>query len=187
MKCTVCIAASADGFIATPDGGVEWLETSGNLEADMGEHSDMGMSSFMASVDCLIMGRKTMEKLSSFELTPEQWPYGDLKIFVLSRTRTKPPANLEGRVEIHRDEIRALMDRLEAEGFERAWIDGGALITSFLDLGLIDEICVTQLPILLGEGLPLYGKLSKHIRLSKAEATAFPNDFVQIRYQVEKD
>ncbi|MEO1085917.1 MAG: dihydrofolate reductase, partial [Acidobacteriota bacterium] len=86
MKCSVCIATSVDGYIATTDGGVEWLETAGDPDADMGADPHMGLVEFMDSIDCMVMGRKTMEKLSSFELTPEQWPYGDLRIFVLSQT-----------------------------------------------------------------------------------------------------
>ena len=74
MKCSVFITTSADGYIATEDGGVEWLETAGNANAEMGENADMGFNRYIASVDCMIMGRKCMEKISSFNLTPEQWP-----------------------------------------------------------------------------------------------------------------
>ena len=93
MKCSVSIATSADGYIATRDGSVEWLEKAGNPDADMGEQSDMGFKNYMASVDCMIMGRKRMEKISSFNLTPEQWPYGSTRIFVLSNTVKEAPDN----------------------------------------------------------------------------------------------
>lgn len=72
MKCSVYIAASVDGFIAKTDGNVEWLHTTGNLEADMGTE-DMGFQAFMDSVDCMIMGRKCMEMISNMNLTPDQW------------------------------------------------------------------------------------------------------------------
>ena len=74
MKCSVYIATSADGYIATPDGGVDWLHSAGNSEADMGGHADMGFVAFMASVDCMVMGRKCMEMISNMNLPPEQWP-----------------------------------------------------------------------------------------------------------------
>lgn len=92
MKCSVYIATSVDGYIATLDGGVDWLHTSGNLEADM------GFQSYMVSVDCMIMGRKCMEMISSMNVTPEQWPYGDVRIVVLSNTVKEPPENLRGKL-----------------------------------------------------------------------------------------
>ncbi|WP_299488332.1 dihydrofolate reductase family protein [Acaryochloris sp. IP29b_bin.137] len=184
MKCSVFIATSADGYIATPDGGVDWLETSGNKMADMGDQLDMGMATYLSSIDCMIMGRKCMEKISSFNLTPEQWPYGGIRIIVLSRTVKEPPTNLKDKVEIHAGDIPTLMSQLETEGFPHAYIDGGTTITSFLNLRLIHEITITQAPILLGAGTSLFGKIFKKIKLERAEATAYPNDFIQIKYQV---
>jgi dihydrofolate reductase len=70
MKCSVYIATSADGYIATPDGEVDWLHTAGNLDADMGDE-DMGFHDFMDSVDCMVMGRKCMEMISNMKLTSE--------------------------------------------------------------------------------------------------------------------
>lgn len=184
MKCAVFIATSADGYIATVDGGVEWLETSGKADVDLGEHVDMGFNSFIASVDCMIMGRGCMEKLASFNLTPEQWPYGNIRIIALSKSVKQVPDNLKGKVEIHSGDISTLISELEKEGFKQAYIDGGATITSFLKAKLIDEITITQAPILLGEGIPLFGVSSQKIKLKNAKATAFANDFVQVMYEV---
>jgi len=100
MKCSVYIATSADGYIATLDGGVDWLHTSGNLDVDMGSE-DMGFQSYINSVDCMIMGRKCMDMISSMNLSPEQWPYGDIRIVVLSNTINEPPKNLLGKVEMY--------------------------------------------------------------------------------------
>jgi len=86
MEFSVYIATSVDGFIARNDGSVDWLDSSGNREAEMGGNIDMGFGKFMSSVDCLIMGRNCMEVISSMNLTPEQWPYGDTRIIVLSST-----------------------------------------------------------------------------------------------------
>ncbi len=184
MKCSVFIATSADGYIATKDGGVDWLEKAGKPDADMGEQSDMGFKNFMNSIDCMIMGRKCMEKISGFNLKPEHWPYGDTRIVVLSKSVKVTPENLRAKVAMYSGEIPALMSRLVSEGFQHAYIDGGMTITSFLNLGLINEMTITQAPILLGDGIPLIGEISKHIALEEAQATSYPNDFIQIKYKV---
>jgi dihydrofolate reductase len=184
MKCSVFIATSADGYIATVDDGVGWLETAGKTDADLGEQSDMGFNSFIASVDCMVMGRHCMEKLASFNLTPEQWPYRDIRMVALSKTIKEVPENLGRKIEIYSGDIPALISELDSAGFEHAYIDGGATITSFLNEKLINEMTITQAPVLLGSGKPLFGKTNQQIKLENAQAIAFPNDFVQIKYEV---
>ena len=184
MKCSVFIATSVDGFIANKEGAVDWLETAGKPKADMGDQADMGMKNYMASVDCMIMGRKCMDSIASFNLTPEQWPYGDIPIIVLSNTVKEAPDNLKGKVEIYSGDISSLIDRLESEGYEHAYIDGGQTIQSFLNLKLINEMTITRAPILLGEGIPLFGMVCKNIKLEDARAAAYPNDFFQVQYKV---
>ncbi len=183
MKCSVYIATSADGYIALPDGGVDWLHTSGNLEADM-DDEDMGFLNFINSVDCMIMGRKCMEVIASMNLTTEQWPYGNMRIVVLSNTVKEPPESLRGRVNMYSGSIPDLMIALESEGFEHAYIDGGSTITSFINFKLIDQMIITKAPILLGEGIPLFGKIKHRPKLENAETRAFKNDFVQVKYNV---
>ena len=183
MKCSVYIATSVDGYIATPDGGVDWLHTSVNLEADMGTE-DMGFQSFMDSVDCMIMGRKCMEMISSMNLTPEQWPYGDVRIVVLSNTVKEPPQNLSGKIEMYSGDIQELIIKLESSGFKHAYIDGGSTITSFINLKLIDEMTITKAPVLLGVGIPLFGKINTSVKLENVKASTFPNDFIQVKYNV---
>lgn len=184
MKCSVFIATSTDGFIATTEGSVDWLHSAGNPEADMGDNPDMGFSNFIASVDCMVMGRKCMEMISSMNLTPEQWPYGDINIVVLSNTINTPPENLKGKVEMFSGEITDLLKELENKGLKHAYIDGGTTITSFLNLKLIDDMTITRAPVLLGGGIPLFGKLESPIKLINSKATAFANDFIQIEYRV---
>lgn len=184
MKCSVFIATSLDGFIARENGEVDWLHTSGNINVDLGDQSDMGMNAFMSTVDCMIMGRKCMDMISSMNLSADQWPYGDIKIVALSNTITKPPDNLKNKVEMYSGDILALISKLENAHFKHAYIDGGATIQAFLDLELINEMTITKAPIILGTGIPLFGKTIKDIKLEAAEAEAFPNDFVQIKYKV---
>jgi dihydrofolate reductase len=183
MKCSAYIATSVDGYIATIDGDVDWLHTSGNMEADMGSE-DMGFRSYIDSVDCMIMGRKCMEMISSMDLSPEQWPYGDMHIVVLSNTLKTPPENLHGKVELYSGDIESLILRLENNGFKHAYIDGGSTITSFINLKLINEITITRVPILLGDGIPLFGKTHKSVKLTNTQVSVFPNDFSQVKYSV---
>ncbi|MEH6652390.1 MAG: dihydrofolate reductase family protein [Motiliproteus sp.] len=182
MKCSVYIATSADGYIAAPDGGVDWLHTAGDSEVDMWTE-DMGFQAFKDSVDCMIMGRKCMEMISSMNLTSEQWPYGDTHIVVLSNSMKEPPENLSGKVEVFSGDIPDLIRKLENKGLKHAYIDG-ATITSFLNHKLVNEMILTQAPLLLGGGIPLFGKINGSIKLENAEATAFPNNFTQVKYSV---
>lgn len=184
MKCSVYIATSADGYIAEEDGSVDWLDTAGNPDADMSKNPDMGFGDYINSVDCLVMGRKCMEVISNMNLTPEQWPYGDIKIIVLSNTIKEPPENLQGKVELYSGEILDLVNALELQGFNHVYIDGGATITSFINEKLINEITITKVPVLLGSGILLFGNITQKVKLTHAQAIAFPNDFIQVKYNV---
>lgn len=187
MKCSAYIATSADGFIADNQGGVDWLHTAGNQAADMSINPDMGFNEFIQSVDCMVMGRKCMEVISSFNLTEEQWPYGDIKIYVLSNTISEPPQNLANKVEMYRGDINTLIDKLTAQGFKHAYIDGGATICTFINLKLMDTLTITRSPILLGQGIPLFSNLVTRVNLEKASSISFPNDFIQEKYSVKYD
>ena len=81
-------------------------------------------------------------------------------------------------------DIQELILKLESSGFKHAYIDGGSTITSFVNLKLINEMTITKVPVLLGEGIPLFGKINKSVKLENAEASAFPNDFIQVKYSV---
>jgi len=191
MKCSIFIAPSIDGFIATEDGGVHWLETAGKMlsekeaSSDLMKHFNMSMPNYMKDVDCMIIGRKLMQMLSSFNLTTEQWSYSDTKIMVLSHTMKEPSENLKDRVEMYDGSIPELIHKLEQEGYTHAYVDGGTTITTFLNLELINEMTLTLAPVLLGSGIPLFGKLQEQINLENAKATAFPNNFIEIKYQVK--
>lgn len=150
----------------------------------MSKNPDMGFNKFITSIDCMIMGRKCMEVISSFNLTPEDWPYGDTKIYVLSHSIKEPPENLRGKVEMYSGDITTLINQLEGNGFKHAYIDGGTTITSFINLQLINEMIITKAPVILGSGIPLFGKINNRIKLSHSEATAFPNDFIQVKYDL---
>lgn len=187
MRCSAFIATSADGYIATPDGGVEWLASAGCADVDKSEPDDMGFKAYIASIDCLIMGRKTLQKLASFNLTDEQWPYGDRRIVALSRSQKSLPANLSGKAEFYHGSIPDLLAKLQSEGHQQAYIDGGETITAFIEQRLLDEITVTVAPLLLGEGIPLFGRLSQSVPLHQTRTRHFPNGFVQLHYRLRDD
>ena len=185
MKCTVFIATSLDGYIATPDGSVEWLDQVGDQSADLGEDADMGFLALMESVDCLIMGRKCMEKVDNFNLTDEQWPYGNTRVIALSNSLSDVPESVKGKVELMSGDIPTVIKQLESEGHKHAYVDGGALISSFLNLKLINELIITQAPVVLGDGISLFQNIQQSINLENPEAIAYPNGFVQVKYQVK--
>ena len=185
MKCSVFIATSLDGFIAKLDGNVDWLHTSGKQDAQMGPNSDMGWSDYIKSVDCMIMGRKCMDMINSMNLTEQEWPYGNIKIMVLSNTIKEVPTGLQGKIEMYSGELNALINTLEKAGHQHAYIDGGTSIQGFLNIQLINEMTITRVPILLGEGISLFGKTQQDILLHNCSATAFANDYIQETFEVK--
>ena len=175
--CSVFIATSLDGFIARPDGAIDWL-TAANARVPAGE--DCGYARFMSTVDALVMGRRTFEQVLEF---PE-WPYADLRLYVLSRTMTTLPRGAPGTVELVSETPERLVRRLAAHGCRRAYIDGGRTIQSFLRAGLITDLTITTIPVLIGAGLPLFASVGRDVLLERVSTTAFPFGFVQSTYRV---
>lgn len=150
----VYIATSLDGFIATINDRLDWLE-----ELPNPEQSDYGFAKFMNNIDALVMGRKTFDKVLTFE----RWVY-DKPVFVLSNSLTKLPQEIFGKAEIVSGDIKRLIIQLNQKGYQNLYIDGGRVIQSFLQEDLIDEMIITRAPILLGKGFPLFGQLEKHLQ-----------------------
>ncbi len=179
MKTSVYIATSLDGFIARKDGTLDWLNDANSVVPD-GE--DCGFQTFMDSVDTLIMGRKTFEQVVSFG----QWVYGRTPVIVLSSKSMSIPADVPDIVTHSSESPRALLERLSIEGVEQVYIDGGATIQRFLSDNLIDAITVTVIPVLLGEGISLFGSREKDINLTHQHTQVFEFGFVQTTYLVNK-
>ena len=173
----VFIATSLDGFIARPDGAIDWLDRPGTDE-------DHGYAAFLSRMDGLLMGRATCETVRGFDIP---WPY-EKPVVVLSRSLTEAelPPDLAGRVRIWDASPRAALARLHAEGWARAYVDGGALIRSCLESGLIDEITLTRLPVLIGEGRPLFGPLPADVALIHLGTRSFASGLVQSRYALPR-
>jgi dihydrofolate reductase len=174
----VFIAVSLDGNIARSDGAIDWL-----VEGWPDVGHDYGYADFMASVDGLVMGRGTFEKVLTFP----KWSY-DKPVVVLSKTlrSSDVPSALEGRVRISNAQPSDLMHELDRAGWKRAYVDGGKLIQSFLAQRLIEDLVITRLPVLIGAGLPLFKTtLAADMRLSHVETTTHASGFVQSRYTVD--
>ncbi len=170
----VFIATSLDGFIARRSGEIDWLMKQPGDE-------DHGYDAFMKSVDGLVMGRGSYEKVLTFEA----WPYTK-PVVVMSRTLDGDdvPSALRNKVRLTRLDPSEVMTMLREEGWNRAYVDGGRVVQSFLREGLIADLALTRVPILIGDGLPLFGALDRDIDLEHLDTRTFPSGLVTSRYRV---
>lgn len=169
----VFIATSLDGFIARPDGTLDWL-----LSRD-DPAEDHGYDAFIATMDCIVMGRGTFESVLTF---PE-WHY-TLPVFVLSKTLKTLPDHVAGKASLLNLPPEETMAHLAARGHRRAYIDGGQIIQSFLRAGLIHSLTITTAPVLIGAGRPLFGTLPQDVPLRHETTTAFPSGLVQSTWRL---
>lgn len=172
MKASVFIATSLDGFIARQDGALDWLP------ADGGEPH--GYNEFMATVDALVIGRKTFETVLTFA----EWPYGKKPVVVLSSR----PADLVWPAGAVCDAMSGtpheVVARLSQRGMKHLYIDGGVTIQRFLEAGLIQRLIITRIPVLLGSGIPLFGSVSRDIRLEHVATRSYQSGLVQSEYLI---
>lgn len=170
----LCIAASLDGFIADADGGVDWLS---EVSSGAGSNEDYGYAEFYDSVGSLVMGRKTYEQVLGFG----DWPYAGKPTYVFSRSA---PEGEHPHAAFVSDSATDFISRLLRGRGDDVWLVGGAgLIASFREHGLIDEYVLSIMPVVLGEGVPLFeGKQPKAL-LQLAEARSYESGVVQLRYE----
>lgn len=173
MHCTAYLGMSLDGFIAGPKDELDWLD-----ELDHIEGVDYGYADFMASVDALVMGRRTFETVIGLV---EEWPY-DKPVLVMSRTLTELPDHATG-CEIFAGTPAEVVGEAEGRGWTNLYIDGGKLASSFLNAGLLDELIVSVLPVALGEGVPVFGALAEHTWFDHISTESFDNGMIQHRYK----
>lgn len=178
-KISVFIATSLDGFIARNDGSLDWLN---NASASVPKGQDCGFQLFMDSIDYLIMGRNTFEQVLSFG----EWPYGQKKMIVLTSRGIEIPKHLVETVSVSSEQPKQLVSRLSEQGAKHLYIDGGITIQSFLQAGLVDEITMTIIPIVLGEGKPLFRPVGKDLYLSHLETRSYDFGFVQLKYGIKE-
>ena len=176
MKASINIAVSVDGMIAEKDGGIDWLNNQPSIEGE-----DMGFQAFLDSVDVMIMGRNTFEKVLSFG--KEAWAYGELPVVVMSRSHVDIPDHLAKTVSSSSLNPKALVDKLASEGCKHAYVDGGYTIRQFIKDGLIQDMTLTTVPILLGDGIRLFSDQGP-LKLKLINSKAWPNGMVQNKYEV---
>lgn len=175
MRISIFIATSLDGYIAKPDGDINWLmDKRYELEGE-----DFGYSKLYDACDLLVMGRNSFEKVAGFE----EWPYPDKRVVVLSRSLKTLPREIN-KVELFNGSIAELVSTLAMQNSEHLYIDGGQVIQSFLEEGLVTDMTITTIPILLGGGLRLFGPLSQEKHLSLISAKGYDNGFLQSKYEV---
>ena len=171
MKASVFIGTSLDGFIARANDDLDWLPPGGGEEH--------GYEAFMASVDALVIGRRTFDKVLTFDA----WPYGEKPVFVLS-TRALAPAPPEAVVERMSGAPAEVVSQLDARGIRHAYVDGGITIQRFLEAGLIQRLIITRIPVLIGAGIPLFGALQRDIVLRHVGTRQYASGLVQSEYVV---
>src|SRR5437867_3509566 len=166
MRASVFIGTSVDGFIARVNGDLDFLPPGGG--------EPHGYDEFMATVDALVIGRKTFETILSFDF----WPYGEKPVFVLS---THPLASAPpGAVMEHMSgDPGDIVSQLEARGIRHIYVDGGITIQRFLRAGLIQRLVITRVPVLIGSGIPLFGALQHDVPLKHVATRQYPSGLVQ--------
>jgi len=171
VRASVFVGTSLDGFMARADGSFDFLPAGGG--------EPHGYDEFMASVDALVIGRKTYETVLGFD----GWAYGKKPVFVLSSRplATPPPGAV---VEHMSGEPAEIVARLEARGLQHIYVDGGDTIQRFLQAGLINRLIITRVPVLIGTGISLFGPTRCDIPLRHIGTRQFAGGLVQSEYEV---
>jgi dihydrofolate reductase len=173
MKVSVFVGTSVDGFIARPDGALDFLPPGGG--------EPHGYDEFIATVDAIVIGRKTYETVLGFEA----WPYGRKRVVVLSSRALDLSVVRDGVVEQMGGSPAEIVAQLAASGARHLYVDGGITVQGFLRAGLVTRLVITRVPVLIGEGIPLFGALAHDVRLRHAATRPYPSGLVQSEYEVE--
>jgi dihydrofolate reductase len=173
MKRSVFCGVSVDGFLARPDDTFDFLQT--------GEQEPHGFEEFLASVDVVVIGRRTFDvvlKLGHLAL------YGKKPVIVLSGRPLDFSSVKGSAVEQMSGEAAVIVAQLNARGFKHAYIDGGITIQRFLAAGLIDRLVMTRVPVLIGAGIPLFGPVPRDISLRHVATRCYNGGLVQSEYEI---
>jgi dihydrofolate reductase len=172
MTVSVFIGTSLDGFIARPNGSFDFLPEGGG--------EPHGYNEFIATIDALVIGRKTFDTVLAF---PE-WPYGKKRVVVLSSRPIDFSTVRGGIVEQLGGPPAEIVSKLAATGARHLYVDGGITIQNFLRAGLVDRITITRVPVLIGEGIPLFGTLQHDVHLRHVATQQYPSGLVKSEYEV---
>jgi dihydrofolate reductase len=174
MANIIYIATSLDGYIADSKGKVEWLQSVPVPEGD-----DLGFSDFMANVDAIIMGRVTFETIVGFGIG---WHYGVPGI-ILSSTMTSAPKEFAEYVTFASGAPREIVDLAKGLGYSNLYVDGGATAQRFLRDDLIDELIISEIPVLLGDGVRLFGELDQRLNFELVGTEVLADQIVKKHYR----
>ena len=176
-KISVFIATSIDGYIAKKNNDIDWL-TKFSPPTDENEDKDCGFSKFFSSVDVLVMGRNSYDVVSHFDL----WPYEGKRVIVLSSTLTC----VCEQAELFKGDITQLIKKLHSDGIKHIYVDGGATISQFMNMGLVDQLIISIIPVVLGSGIPLFSKINNDKWCQLDSSQVYSNGLVQLRYKTVK-
>jgi dihydrofolate reductase len=176
MITSVFVGVSLDGFIARRNGAYDFLPTDGG--------NSNGYDEFIATVDALVIGRKTFETVLAFP----QWPYGNRQVIVLS-SRAIDFSQVQnkvhdGRVEQMSGDAAEITSKLAARCCRHVYVDGGVTVQNFLRAGAIQRIIINRYPVLIGEGIPLFGSLPHDVQLRHVATQTSRNGLVKSEYEV---
>jgi len=172
VKASVFVGTSVDGFIARRNGDFDFLPEGGG--------EPHGYDEFMSSVDVLVIGRNTFEKVLTFE----KWPYAEKRVVVLSSRNIDVSNVRDATIEHMSGSPAEISDRLAAGGARHAYIDGGITVQRFLHARLIQRLIITRVPVLIGEGIPLFGSLPHDMQLRHVSTKTYPSGMVKSEYEV---
>src|SRR5215475_11849216 len=173
-RVTLHVVSSLDGFIARKDNNVSWLDGGSVYEAGV-SISQEEIAAFVKAIDCYVLGSRTYEHALQLG-----WVYGDTPTVVLT---SRNLYSTRKSVEFYSGDLSALVKEKLAPRYRNIWLVGGAMLSQrFLELGLVDEIKLTVAPVLLGDGLRLFGDSVTEKRWSLKNVVAYKNGFVELLY-----
>ncbi len=173
MKISVFVGISLDGFIARKNHSFDFLPTEGG---DPKLYND-----FMASVDAIVIGRNTFDVV----LGMPGWPYGKRRVVVLTSCAIDH-SKVRGKIEVMSGNPRQIVSQMAASGANHLYVDGGATVQRFLREGLVTHLCITRVPVLIGEGIPLFGPVPQDVKLKHLSTRTFNGGLVTSEYEVLK-
>jgi dihydrofolate reductase len=172
MMVSVFVGTSLDGFIARRNGEFDFLPAGGG--------EPHGYDEFIATVDVIVMGRGTFEIV--LKMSP--WPYGEKRVVVLSSRRLDLTEVRGGVVEQMAGEPAEIVAKLAAQGSKHVYVDGGITVQGFLRAGLVQRLTITRVPVLIGDGIPLFGSLARDVQLRHLGTRQYASGLVTSEYEV---
>ncbi len=174
-RVTLHMVASLDGFIARHDNNVSWLEHAGSVYEAGVSISQEEIAAFVKAIDCYVLGSRTYEHALQLG-----WVYGDTPTVVVT---SRNLSSTRKSVEFYSGDLNTLLKEKLAPRYRNIWLVGGAMLSQrFLELGLVDEIRLTVAPVLLGDGLRLFGDSLAEQRWDLKNVVAYKNGFVELSY-----